>query len=155
MLTWCETYAVTHCVDLERQPKEKQMGRPLNKRNFGTAAGAAAGIIVSAMKTDTARASTIVKQIGSKKFLVTNGTDGNFEATIDEGTSFTADTAGTVVIFGWVADTGATANESTSAGTQVAIKKITARRAIAFSGTKYKWTLQNDSAADYIELTAI
>ena len=28
-------YAVTHCVDLERHLKEKQMGRPLNKKFFG------------------------------------------------------------------------------------------------------------------------
>ena len=95
-----------------------------------------------------------------QKFIVTNSTDGNFEATIDEGTSFLADTAGTMVIYGWVAGTFTGAlntegNESLSGGTQVAIKKITARRAIAFNGTKYKWTLQNDSAADYIELTAI
>lgn len=30
-----ETYAVTHCVDLKRHLKEKQMGRPLNKKYFG------------------------------------------------------------------------------------------------------------------------
>ena len=30
----CWTYAVTHCVDLERHIKEKQMGRPLNKKYF-------------------------------------------------------------------------------------------------------------------------
>lgn len=131
------------------------MGRPLNKRNFGTAVGAAAGFIVSARKTDTARVSTIVKQVGSKKFVVTNGTDDNFVATIAEGTAFAANAAGTVVIFGWEAGSGAASNESTSGGTQVAIKKITARRAIAFDGTRYKWTLQNDSAADYIQLTAL
>jgi hypothetical protein len=28
-------YAVTHCVDLERHLKEKQMGRPLHKKFFG------------------------------------------------------------------------------------------------------------------------
>jgi hypothetical protein len=28
-------YAVTHCVDLKRHLKEKQMGRPLNKKFFG------------------------------------------------------------------------------------------------------------------------
>ncbi len=30
-----ETYAVTRCVDLKRQHKEKQMGRPLHKKYFG------------------------------------------------------------------------------------------------------------------------
>lgn len=132
------------------------MGRPINKRNFGVATGANAGIIVSAQLTSTARTSTIVKQVGSKRFIVTNGTDGNFEAVMDEGNgSGVADTAGTFVLVGYVAGSGAASNESTSGGTLVAIKKITARRAIAFDGTKYKWTLQNDSAADYIELTAI
>ena len=36
---------------------------------------------------------------------------------------------------------------------RVAIKKLTARVAVAFDGTRYKWTLQNDSSADYIVLT--
>lgn len=139
------------------------MGRPLNKRNFGAVDTTASapnespikGIIVSAMKTDTARSSTIVKQRGSKRFVVTNGTDGNFTATLAQGTSFAADTAATMVLYGYVAGSGATENESTSAGTKVAIAKITGRRCTGYNGTVYKWSLQNDSTADYIELTAI
>jgi hypothetical protein len=37
----------------------------------------------------------------------------------------------------------------------VAIRKITKRIAIDFSGNRYKWYLENDSSADYIVLTAL
>jgi hypothetical protein len=36
----------------------------------------------------------------------------------------------------------------------VAIRKLTKRIAIDFSGNRYKWFLENDSSADYIDLTA-
>lgn len=122
------------------------MGRPLNKRNFGSATGAAAGIIVSARKTTTARASTIVKQRGTRSFIVTNGTDGNFAARLTEGTDLAATAADSMVLYGYtnaVTDTG------------VALRKITARRAVDYAGNVYTWTLENDSSADYIQLTAI
>jgi len=131
------------------------MGRPLQKRNFGTNAGAAAGIVVSARKTTTARSSTIVKQRSKNYFKVTNGTDGDFIAKLDQGSSFTANAAGTFVLSGWVVNSGGTSNPSTSGGTQKAIKKITQRRATDYAGVQYKWRLVNDSSADYIELTAL
>ena len=37
----------------------------------------------------------------------------------------------------------------------VAIRKLTKRIAIDFSGNRYKWFLENDSSADYIVLTAL
>jgi hypothetical protein len=37
----------------------------------------------------------------------------------------------------------------------VAIRKLTKRIAIDFSGNRYKWYLENDSSADYIVLTAL
>ncbi len=37
----------------------------------------------------------------------------------------------------------------------VAIRKLTKRIAIDFSGNRYKWRLENDSSADYIVLTAL
>jgi len=123
------------------------MGRPIKKLNFGTAAGADSGILVSAMKTSTARTSYIVKQVGSKKYDVYNATDGTFRVTLDEGTSFAADTAATAVIVGYT-DPGLDSS-------RVAIAKLTQYRAVDFSGNQYKWTLVNDSSTDYIQLTAI
>jgi hypothetical protein len=37
----------------------------------------------------------------------------------------------------------------------IAIRKLTKRIAIDFSGNRYKWYLENDSSADYIVLTAL
>ena len=37
----------------------------------------------------------------------------------------------------------------------VAIRKLTKRIAIDFSGNRYKWFLENDSSVDYIVLTAL
>ena len=122
------------------------MGRPVKKINFSSAPNGI-GILLSAMKTSTARSSYIVKQRGSHKYDVYNSTDGTFRVTLAQGTSFAADTAATAVMVGYT-DQGNDAN-------RVAIAKLTARRAVDFSGNKYKWTLTNDSTADVIVLTAI
>ena len=95
--------------------------------------------------------STIVRQVGSTKYVVTNA-EGvgrvrlSNDSTPGEGFGY---------LVGYVAGTGATANEATSAGTAVAIKKLTARRAYDYSGNIYSWTAQNDSTEDYIELTML
>lgn len=124
------------------------MGRPIKKINFGPATGAEVGILVSAMKTDTARTSYIIKQVGSNKYYAFNDTDGRFKVELDDGTAGAADTAGTAVMVGYTSPVEADANA-------VAIKKLTQHIAIDFSGNRYKWDLQNDSSADIIVLTAI
>ena len=123
------------------------MGRPIKKVSFGTAAGSDAGILVSAMKTDTARTSYIVKQVGSNKYYVYNATDGQFKVKLDDGTTFAADTAETAVMIGYT-DQG-------DDSSRVAIRKLFQKTAVDFSGNRYKWELQNDSSADVIVLTAI
>ena len=123
------------------------MGRPIKKLNFGTAAGADKGILVSARLSSTTRQSYIIKQVGSNKYDVYNATDGTFRVKLAQGTSFAADTALTAVMVGFT-DPG-------SDSSRVAIKKLTQYRAVDFSGNKYKWTLVNDSSTDYIQLTAI
>ena len=54
-----------------------------------------------------------------------------------------------------MAGTGASGNPATSGGTAKYAAKITQRRFIASDGTRFKWTLVNDSTQDYISLTAI
>jgi hypothetical protein len=120
------------------------MGRPVKKINFGTAAGSDSGILVSAMKTSTARTSYIVAQRGSNKYDVYNATDGTFRVTLAEGTSFAADTAGTAVMVGY--------RDPGNDATRVTIKKLTARIMTGFDGTRYRWALVNDSSSDYIQL---
>jgi hypothetical protein len=123
------------------------MGRPV-KRDvagtivFGSATGAAVGIIVSARipGETTAKDGTIVKQTGARSYQVTNA-DGVGKCVLVS--SVTA--AGQAVMLGYT-DPGTTA---------VAIRKLQKRTAIDFSGNRYTWRLVNDSSADYIELTLI
>ena len=135
------------------------MGRPIRKVNFGivgTLGSGDKGIKVSTKKTGSAADGYIIKQRGSKKFKVNNATDGDFLATLDAGNgSGVATVNNTVVIRGYVAGSGANTNPATSGGTLKRAAKITQRRFIASDGTRYKWTLVDDSTQDYIELTAI
>jgi hypothetical protein len=124
------------------------MGRPV-KRDvngtlvFGTAAGAAAGIIVSARLPgeSTAKDGYIVSQRGARSYQVTNA-DGTGQCVLVS--SITG--AGQVVM------TGIT-NPSTDEG--VAIRKLQKRTAVDFNNNRYTWVLVNDSSADYIQLTPI
>ena len=95
--------------------------------------------------------STIVRQVGSTKYVVSNAEGiGRIRLSNDSTPG-----VGFGYLLGYVAGTGATANESTSTGTSKAIKKLTARRAYDFDGNIYTWSAQNDSTADYIELTLL
>jgi hypothetical protein len=95
--------------------------------------------------------STIVRQVGSTKYVVTNAEGvGRVRLTSDATPG-----EGFAYLVGYIAGSGDTANESTSGGTAVALKKLTARRAYDFSGNIYTWSAQNDSTEDYIELTML
>jgi hypothetical protein len=116
------------------------MGRPIKKVNFGTAAGANAGIIITAFVPDGSSAVTgyIVKQVGSKTYKVTTA-QGTGRCRLVE----TISAAGQMTMVGFDGvDT-------------VKIRKLTQHVAIDFSGNRYSWALMNDSSADYIELTPI
>jgi len=72
----------THRVDLERQHKEKTMGRPINKRYIGDAGAGETKISVTRYRftggSETASSSTqahIVSQKSPTRFNVTDGTD--------------------------------------------------------------------------------
>jgi hypothetical protein len=124
------------------------MGRPVRRdvngtEVFGTATGAAAGIIVSARLPgqSTAKDGYIVAQRGARSYLVNNA-DGVGQCVLVQ--SITSE--------GQAVMTGIT-NPSTDAG--VAIRKLQKRTAIDFSGNRYTWVLVNDSSADYIQLTLI
>jgi len=124
------------------------MGRPV-KRDvngtvvFGTAAGAAAGIVVSARLPgqSTAKDGYITTQRGARSYLITNA-DGTGQCVL----------VASITGAGQAVMTGIT-NPSTDAG--VAIRKLQKRTAIDFSGNRYTWVLVNDSSADYIQLSPI
>jgi hypothetical protein len=124
------------------------MGRPVRRdvngtEVFGTAAGAAAGIIVSARLPgeSTAKDGFIVKQTGARSYQIDNA-DGVGKCVLVS----TITGAGQAVMTGIL-------NPSTDQG--VAIRKLQKRTAIDFNGNRYTWVLVNDSSADYIQLTLI
>jgi cytoskeletal protein CcmA (bactofilin family) len=141
---------VAHSVDLERQHKEKQMGRPLKKdvngvNVIGTFDGDA-GIKVQGYFGGSLRSDYYIrKQRGAKTYVVT--ADGTTNYT---GVLVSAEPAvnGQIRILGSL--------DGTSPGT-VAIAKLTKRVATDFSGNRYNWVLSNyqDSTGDVIVLTAI
>lgn len=147
-------YAESLCVDLERQIKEKQMGRPLRKDVFGTdvigtGAATATGVRVDFYDASLRTDGVILKQRGAKTFRVCQV--GNI------GTTSTYVTA--VLVSGEPAAYGQMRIQGYVGGNGVnnlkAIAKITKRVATDFNGVRYTWFLENDSSADYIVLTAI
>jgi hypothetical protein len=134
------------------------MGRPLKKDvlgtdAIGTPAAAATGIRVEAVTAEgtytdaTYNATTsyayIVKQRGSKSFVVANQA-GAREICVLQSTVPNA--AGQMRINGYVDGNGSA---------PVPLRKITKRVATDFNSNRYTWALQNDSTSDYIVLTAI
>lgn len=134
------------------------MGRPLNKRYFGSLATAdqrAAGtetqenIRVEANLTTTGIVDDayIVSQKGSNKFILRNKAgDANSQTVcrmVNKATASLA--AGEMVMFG---TNGAT-------GTRVPLKKITARKAVDYDNNQYTWSVQDDSTETVIILIAL
>ena len=155
----------THRVDLERQIKEKQMGRPLHKDVNGvkvtrSAATTQAGIRVEgyfggALGVDY----QLVKQRGKKTFVV-------LKASVDaltDSESIPGTVTGTNLKTGVLVSDEPNANGeiriqgylSSNSGEAVSIAKLTKRIATDFSGNRYKWHLENDSSNDYIVLTPV
>jgi len=128
------------------------MGRPLRKDVFGTdaintPAGAATGITCEFYDGSTNQTDGIlIKQRGASTFMVARiGTPTTrYVARLVSGTP--------------AADYEMRIRGSTTGNLDtglVAIRKLTKRIAIDFSGNRYKWYLENDSSADYIVLTAL
>lgn len=124
------------------------MGRPVRKdvngtEVFGTAVGAAAGIVVTARLPGESSSSDgyIVRQTGARSYRVTNN-EGTGKCVLVN----TITGAGQAVMLGYT---------DAAADVSVAIRKLQKRTAVDFSGNRYTWILVNDSSADYIQLTPI
>jgi hypothetical protein len=135
------------------------MGRPLNKRYFGSLATAdqrAAGtetqenIRAEANLTTTGIVDDafIVAQKGLNKFILRNKAgDANSQTVCRMVNKATAALAlGEMVLFGNIA--GGTGN-------RIPLKKITARKAVDYDNNQYTWVVQDDSTETIIVLTAI
>ena len=133
------------------------MGRPIKKVNlgtYGTNVINAIGIRCEAYIVSNQDDVLIVKQVGSKRYIVQDTSVGVSSNTRAKLVATTPAATGEMRVTGYVAGSAA-GNLSINSGTAKYAAKITQRRFIASDGTRYKWTLVNDSARDYIELTAI
>jgi hypothetical protein len=137
------------------------MGRPLKKDvngvnvigTYGTNSGGdnSAGIVVKFYDASLRTDGVIIKQRGSKSFVVAQ--IGNIGTTSAYTTAVlkngTPSAAGEMQIIAYLSG-GADASA-------VNVAKITKRIITSFTGAKYTWRMTNfaDSAADQIELTAL
>ena len=142
-----KTYAESLCVDLKRQFKEKQMGRPLRKDVNGvdvigtyvSDSGVRVNFYDASLRTD----GVIVKQRGAKTFVVCRvgdlGSGSNYTTAVL--VNATPSAAGEMRLWGYTGQEGVTGNQTNLA-------KITKRVATDFSGNRYTWYLENDSTVD-------
>ena len=135
------TYAeLTHCVDLERFKGEKQMGRPLNKRFFGTPTNAGNEIKVQFHNGAASVNGWIVKQLGSKKFRCTDGTETKDCTLVDELTGAIA--AGEMSI-----------TVKDDAGNAKQVIKIAGRKVTLDTGESIAWGMVDYNAvANQVEM---
>ena len=133
------------------------MGRPLNKRYFGSLATAdqrAAGVETQENIRAEANLTTtgivddafIVAQKGSNKFILRNKAgDANSQTVCRMVNKATAALAlGEMVMFG-----------TTGTGNRVPLKKITARKATDYNNNQYTWSVQDDSTESVLVLIAL
>ena len=133
------------------------MGRPIKKVNlgtYGTNVINAIGIRCEAYIVSNQDDVLIVKQVGSKRYIVQDTSVGVSSNTRAKLVATTPAATGEMRVTGYVAGSAA-GNLSINSGTAKYAAKITQRRFISSDGLRYKWTLVNDSTQDYISLTAI
>jgi hypothetical protein len=126
------------------------MGRPINKRWFGTTGtGTGTGLFsgnnlpIRFKLGGTVYEGYITKQTGSHRYKVST----------DDGTTAT----GTVYLKNAIlpANNGEAALVGFFNGSATLIRDLRSRIAIDYSGVRYKWTLSDDSTETLIILTAI
>lgn len=126
------------------------MGRPINKRWFGTTGtGTGTGkftgnnLPIRFKLGGTVYEGYITKQTGSNRYKVST----------DDGTTAT----GTVYLKNAIlpANNGEAALVGFFNGSATLIRDLRSRIAIDYSGVRYKWTLSDDSTETLIILTAI
>ena len=126
------------------------MANKLSKRLFGTLGSAATPHIpVRIYPTGgSASAGYIVKQKGARRFKCLESTPTSPPRPVEvfkivQGTDMDPTVAGTMTVIGLLN------------GSPVALKKLNDRTAVGFNGTRYKWTLSDDSTETLLILTAI
>jgi len=132
-------------VDLERQHKEKTMGRPVNKRNFGaTGVDAAPTVPIRFYSGGSLYEGKILSQRATNKFNCSNDGDSVTEVCTLTSDGSAPNANGECQIIGIVDGGGA-----------IAIKKLFNRTAVDFNNNRYTWTAEDDSTESLLRLTAI
>jgi hypothetical protein len=129
------------------------MGRPLNKKFFGLLTDGT-NITVNCQVGSNAESAVgyILRQRSSKRFLVNDAKDGTAVLPGGAGT-------GNVGVCQLVnaADGALGANEMSIMGEfngqGIRIAKLTNKIAVDYNGTRYKWTITNDSTTSILSLT--
>jgi hypothetical protein len=129
------------------------MGRPLNKRYFGTTGtGTGTGLLtgnnlpIRFKSGGTVYEGFIVKQVGSRRFKCStdDGTTAVEKCLLTAGTSSDPANNGEAVLLGLL-----------NGSQPISIRRLTNTIAIDFSSNRYKWTLTDDSTETLLILTAM
>jgi hypothetical protein len=130
------------------------MGRPLNKRLFGTPTAAGSEIKVNFHNGTAVKEGYIVKQKGSKKFVCEEiGTAGEFTCTLTTG-KLPANLAAGEMSISFNMDDSETYTVSKIAGRKVTLSAPTATGTNLYDGKSVPWnfaTSTTDGAAQVVE----
>ena len=133
------------------------MGRPIPKKNFGLLDdGTNITVNCKVGSNGVSAQGYILRQKGTKKFLVNDTKNGTKTATNGSGT-------GNVSICTLVdkapgslaADEMSIQGYIVGDGDQVRIKKLYRKCCYDFNGVRYKWSVSNDSTVSILALTAV
>ena len=128
------------------------MGRPLNKRNFGTPTAGGSEIKVNFHNGTAVKEGYIVKQKGSKKFVCEEiGTAGEFTCTLKTGVLPAALSAGEMSISVQGSDSE-TYGVSKITGRKVTLASPSATGSNALAGTSLKYALTGSAAAGIVRM---
>ena len=131
------------------------MGRPINKRWFGTTGtGTGTGkftgnnLPIRFKLGGTVYEGYITKQTGSNRYKVSTDDGTTATGTVYLKNAILPATNGDAALVGILTPSGGGVST-------VLIRDLRSRIAIDYSGNRYKWTLQDDSTETLIRLTAI
>jgi hypothetical protein len=129
------------------------MGRPINKRWFGTTGtGTGTGLLsgnnipIRFKSGGTVYEGYIVKQKAARRFLCStdDGTTAQLNCKLVQGTNSDPANNGEATLVG-----------INALGNPVSLQKLSNKVAVDFDGARYKWTLSDDSTETLLILTAL
>ena len=120
------------------------MGRPVNKRYFGTTGGAAATVPIRFQSGGTVYEGKILSQRATNKFNCSDDGDSVTEVCTLTSDGSAPNANGECQIIGIA-----------SGGDAIAIKKMYNRTCVDYDNNRYTWTAEDDSTESLLRLTAL